>query len=66
MGDRSSNANPAPRKRPRSLSLGRLIMASVFHILGDPEPPKNKSPPKHNNRPKTTTRKRKTPPRRPY
>jgi len=58
-----NNANPAPRKRPRSLSLGRLIMASVFHIFGEPDSPKNKSPPKHNNRPKITTRKRRrTPP----
>lgn len=56
-----NNANPAPKKRPRSLSLKRLVIGSLFRILGDPEPPKNNSPPKHNNRPKTRKRKR-TPP----
>ena len=55
------NTNPAPKKRQRGLSLRKLIMASVFHIFGEPESPKNNSPPKHNNRPKTRKRKR-TPP----
>ena len=58
-----NNANPAPRKRPRStFSLKTLAKFVLLGLVGEsPEPPTNKSPPKH-NRAKTTRKRRRTPP----